>query len=134
MLPSVRSNVSLSNAQDAQTPWSKDNIEASKDLSSSSSALYRSLTSNFKKVQTQNNFIDRQDNTVRNSKLNNDSKCLFILYNALKDLKTIAEYAGDPRTSDNQMNAYNKLFQLGFSQVKNFIQTEKFEHLKLLQD
>jgi trimeric autotransporter adhesin len=133
-LPSVRSNVSLSNAQDAQTPWSKDNIEASKDLSSSSSALYRSLTSNFKKVQTQNNFIDRQDNTVRNSKLNNDSKGLFILYNALKDLKTIAEYAGDPRTSDNQMNAYNKLFQLGFSQVKNFIQTEKFEHLKLLQD
>lgn len=133
-LPPVLSNVSLSNNKGLVTPWDQDNVLAQQRFAddSSSANLYKLLTKDFAAIQNTKNFIDRRDASVRNADLDKDSKGLFILYNALKDLKTIAEFSGDLRTSTAKMESLDKLFQLGYSQVKDFIRTEDFEKLKLL--
>ena len=133
-LPSVPSNVSLGNTNSAITPWEQDNAVERERLSEnlSSNALYKLLKKDYSSIQNKDEFINRVNNLVRDADLDIDSKGLFALYNALKDLKTIAEYAGDPRTSDRKMAALEEQFRLGFSQVKDFINTEKFDELTLL--
>ncbi|MBT6031191.1 MAG: hypothetical protein HOH19_01340, partial [Kordiimonadaceae bacterium] len=133
-LPSVPSNVSLSRNNNILTPWDQDLAIAQDRFSEglSKSALYKLLTKDYNSIQNQTNFIDRKDSSVRNSNLDVDSKGLFLLYNALKDLKTIADYAGDPNTSTNKLADIEEQFQLGMSQVKDFISAEKFDELTLL--
>ncbi len=134
-LPSVPSNVSLSAGNSAAiTPWEQDEFTQQQRLAEdgSSNALYKLLAKDFAAIQNQDEFINPKDPLIRNSDLNNDSKGLFTLYNALKDLQTIAAYAGDPRTSESKRDGIEELFQTGFAQVKDFINTEEFEELTLL--
>ena len=133
-LPSVPSNVSLGNTNNAITPWEQDNAVERERLSEnlSSTALYKLLKKDYSSIHNKDEFINRLGSLVRDSELEIDSKGLFTLYNALKDLKTLAEYAGDPRTPDSKMAALEKQFRIGFAQVKDFINTEKFEDLTLL--
>lgn len=134
-LPSVQSNVSLSaNNSRAETPWDQDKLleaERAQD-NPTSNALYRLLTKDFQSIQSLDEFIDFKDPLVRNSELDDDSKGLFVLYNALKNLKTIAEYAGDPRTSDSKMAELEAQFKVGLNQVKGYISEQDFENLTLL--
>lgn len=131
-LPSVPSNVSLSNANSVLTPWDSDKAVEAERFGNSSAQLYRLLAKDYASIQNKTDFIDRRDPSVRKSDLDIDSKGLFTLYNAFKDLKTLAEFAGDPRTADSEMAALEAQFQLGFSQVKDFIHTESFDELTLL--
>jgi trimeric autotransporter adhesin len=135
-LPSVQSNVSLSsNNSNAATPWDQDQLqqaERSKDGPESSSALYRQLTSDYQKIKSLDEFINSKTPIVRSSDLDDDSKGMFVLYNALKDLRTIAQYAGDPRTSETKHAILQAQFKVGMSQVKNFINEEDFDNLALL--
>lgn len=133
-LPSVPSNVSLGRTNNAITPWDQDLALQSERLADkpTSNALYRLLTSDYAGIQNKDEFIDRRNSLVRDADLDVDSKGLFTLYNALRDLKTIADYAGDPRTSDNKIAGLETQFQLGFSQVRDFIRTESFDDLTLL--
>ncbi|MDG1858705.1 MAG: SBBP repeat-containing protein, partial [Emcibacteraceae bacterium] len=134
-LPSVQSNVSLSSRNSAAaTPWDQDQLleaERSEGFQTTNSK-YRLLTSDYQKIQNLDEFINRKSPIVRSSDLNDDSKGLFVLYNALKDLKTIAEYAGDPRTSDTKLTILGTQFKMGLAQVKDFINEEDFEKLTLL--
>lgn len=134
-LPSVPSNVSLSsNNSNAPTPWDQDLLIEQKRLADngSSSALYKLLAKDYAALKNQDEFINPRAPLIRTSDLDDDSKKLFTLYNALKDLKTIAEYAGDPRTSESARAGIEELFQTGFAQVKDFINTEQFDELTLL--
>ena len=133
-LPSVQSNVSLSTNNSFLTPWEADQvIDAERKAdNSSSAALYKLLKSDYRSIQNKDKFIDKLDSLVRNADLSADSKGLFTLYNALKDLKTIAEYAGDPRTNDSQITAIEEQFKLGLAQIKEYISKEDFENLTLL--
>ncbi len=134
-LPSVPSNVSLSsNNSNAPTPWDQDKLLEQQRLAenSSTSALYKLLEKDYAAIKNQDEFINPKDPLIRTSNLDDDSKNLFTLYNALKDLKTIAEYAGDPRTRESARVGIEELFQTGFAQVKDFITTEEFEDLTLL--
>lgn len=134
-LPSVPSNVSLSsNNSNAPTPWDQDKLLEQQRLAenSSTSALYKLLEKDYAAIKNQDEFINPKDPLIRTSNLDDDSKNLFTLYNALKDLKTIAEYAGDPRTRESARAGIEELFQTGFAQVKDFITTEEYEDLTLL--
>ena len=134
-LPSVQSNVSLSAGNSlAETPWDQDKLlDAERaEENTTSSALYRLLAKDYQSIQSLDEFINFKDPLVRNSDLDDDSKGLFVLYNALKDLKTIAQYAGDPRTSEAKMAALEEQFKIGLNQVKGFISEEEFEKLTLL--
>lgn len=134
-LPSVQSNVSLSAGNSrAETPWDQDQLLATQRAQDNptSSALYRLLTKDYQSIQSLNEFIDFRDPLIRSSELDDDSKGLFVLYNALKNLKTIAEYAGDPRTSDSKMAELEKQFKTGLNQVKGYISEQDFENLTLL--
>jgi len=99
-LSSVPSNVSLSNNNNTLTSWDQDRAIAAERylLGNSSIQLYKLLTKGFSTTHKQTDFIDRRDSLVRKYDLDIDSKGLFTLYNALKDLKILAEYAGAPRT------------------------------------
>lgn len=134
-LPSVQSNVSLSAGNSrAETPWDQDELlqaERAKD-NPTSSALYRLLTKDYQSIQSLDEFIDFRDPLIRSSDLDDDSKGLFVLYNALKNLRTIAEYAGDPRTPDSKMAALETQFKAGLNQVKGYISDQDFENLTLL--
>lgn len=132
-LPPVQSNVSLSNGNNnALTPWDLDKQIAAERFSESSAGLYKLLKKDYESIKGIDEFINFRTSLIRNSDLDDDSKSLFALYNALKNLKTIAEYAGDPRTSERKMAALEEQFQLGLSQVKGFISDQQFEDLTLL--
>lgn len=134
-LPSVQSNVSLSAGNSrAETPWDQDKLleaERAQD-NPTSNALYRLLTKDYQSIQGLDEFIDFRDPLVRNSDLDDDSKGLFVLYNALKNLRTIAQYAGDPRTSETKFEALEVQFKEGLNQVKGYISDQEFEKLTLL--
>ncbi len=133
-LPSVPSNVSLNKTNNAITPWDQDLAIEQERFADNNSAtnLYKLLTKDYTAIQNKTNFIDRLDPSVRKSDLDVDSKGLFTIYNAIKDLKTIADYAGDPRTSETRLQELDELFQSGLAQIKDFINTEDFEDLTLL--
>lgn len=134
-LPPVYSNVSLNSRNSAaETPWDQDNLVAAERLQDDSSArnLYKLLTKDYNAIAGLDEFINKRDTLVRASKLDDDSKNLFVLYNALKDLKTIADYAGDPRTSERKLEDLETQFKLGLEQVKGFISDEQFDELTLL--
>ncbi|MBT5073227.1 MAG: hypothetical protein HOM63_05855, partial [Kordiimonadaceae bacterium] len=131
-LPPVQSNVSLSKTNSSLTPWDQDKVTEAERFGSTSNQLYALLTKDYTAIQGKDDFIDRLDASVRQSDLDIDSKGLLTLYNALKDLKTLAAYAGDPRTADSKMAALEAQFQSGLSQVKDFVNTEKLEELTLL--
>ncbi|MEZ5759142.1 MAG: hypothetical protein R3D86_13060 [Emcibacteraceae bacterium] len=133
-LPSVQSNVSLSKTNNALTPWDQDSAVESERAGEnlSSNALYKLLTKDYSAIANKDEFINKLTNSVSKSSLDVDSKGLFTLYNALRDLKTIADYAGDARTSESKMAALEEQFKLGLSQVKDFISTEDFNKLTLL--
>ena len=134
-LPPVQSNVSLSSGSSkAETPWQQDEQLAAERAAENptANAVYRQLGRDYAALKNKDDFIDRRDLLVRNSDLDVDSKGLFILYNALKDLKTIADYAGDPRTTATNRAGIDAIFQKGFSQVKDFIKTEEFDELTLM--
>ncbi|MDA9554466.1 hypothetical protein N9R64_08240, partial [Emcibacteraceae bacterium] len=117
-LPSVQSNVSLSAGNSrAETPWDQDKLleaERAQD-NPTSNALYRLLTKDYQSIQDLDEFIDFRDPLVRNSDLDDDSKGLFVLYNALKNLRTIAQYAGDSRTSETKLEALEVQFKEGLN-------------------
>ena len=133
--PSVQSNVSLSAGNSrAETPWDQDKLleaERAQD-NPTSNALYRLLTKDYQSIQDLDEFIDFRDPLVRNSDLDDDSKGLFVLYNALKNLRTIAQYAGDSRTSETKLEALEVQFKEGLNQVKGYISDQEFEKLTLL--
>ncbi len=130
----VLSNVSLGSQNALLTPWDQDNAIARERASGNTSTtnLYKLLSKDFTDIEKTSDFINRRDALVRNTKIDKDSKALFILYNALKDLKTVAEYASDSKTSASKMASIEQLFQLGFGQAKDFIKTESLDKLKLL--
>lgn len=134
-LPSVQSNVSLSSGNSrAETPWDQDKlVEAERAQDNpTSSALFQLLTKDYQSIQSLDEFINFRDPLVRNSDLDDDSKGLFVLYNALKNLRTIAQYAGDPRTSETKSAALEEQFKEGLNQVKGYISDQEFENLTLL--
>ena len=133
-LPSVPSNVSLGNTNNAITPWDQDLAVERERFSEnpSTNSLYKLLASDYGAIQNKDEFINRLDSLVRDADLDIDSKGLFTLYNAFKDMETIAKYAGDPRTSESKMESLEEQFQIALAQVKDFINTETFDKLTLL--
>ncbi len=72
-------------------------------------------------------FIDINAESVKNSKGDDDSKKLFALYNALIDLKTVAEFAASDQTTSGLFATLDATLQRGLDEIRSYVSKTKFE-------
>lgn len=92
----------------------------------------RSLLSRYNQIRSKTSFIDENTSAVRAAGLDKDNKALFTLYAALNDLKTLAEYASDSKTSSSLIAGLSAQFQSGLSQVDEYVRETELDKLILL--
>lgn len=92
----------------------------------------RSLISRYNQIRNKTSFIDENTSAVREAGLDKDNKALFTLYAALNDLKTIAEYASDSKTSTSLISGLSSQLQTGLTQVDQYVRDAELDKLILL--
>jgi hypothetical protein len=83
-------------------------------------------------VRQQTQFIDLSDATVQAAGDDRDAQATFALYNALSDLRTLAQYASEDRTLDSELGRLSDTFETGLRQVQDFVAAQKLDKLDLL--
>lgn len=92
----------------------------------------RSLVSRFNQLRNKTTFINENTSAVKEAGFDKDNKALFTLYSALNDLRTIAEYASDDKTSSSLIAKLSTQFQSGLSEVDTYIREAELDKLILL--
>ena len=91
-----------------------------------------SLLSRYNQIRSKSSFINENTSAVSEAGRDQDNKALFTLYAALNDLKTIAEYASDSKTSSSLIAGLSSQFQTGLSQVDQYVRAAELDKLILL--
>ncbi|VAV87688.1 hypothetical protein MNBD_ALPHA02-939 [hydrothermal vent metagenome] len=102
------------------TPW---------DLADNRDA--QTLAGKFNAVRGKSNFIDLNVKNVTQTR-NKDERALFALYQALNDLKTIADYSADKNTPTALLANLNNQFRDGLGQVQDYIRGAEMDKLSLI--
>ncbi len=102
------------------TPWDLADINSRK-----------TLAGRFNAVRGKTDFIDLGSKNVLQTQ-NKDEKALFALYQALSDLKTVADYAAESTTPTALLAKLSTQFRGGFSQVQDYVRKAELEKLTLL--
>ncbi len=100
------------------TPWAEDDE--------------RSLLSRYNQIRNKNTFINENTSAVKEAGFDKDNKALFTLYSALTDLRTIAEYAKDSKTSISSIASLSAQFQGGLAEVDQYIRQAELDKLILM--
>jgi len=91
----------------------------------------QTLAGKFNAVRGTKNFIDLSAKNVTQTQ-NKDEKALFALYQALNNLKTIADYSAADSTPTALLPRLNSQFRGGLSQVQDYLQTAPLDKLTLM--
>lgn len=91
----------------------------------------QTLAGKFNAVRGKSNFIDLNVKNVTQTR-NKDERALFALYQALNDLKTIADYSADKNTPSALLANLNNQFRGGLVQVQDFIRGAPLDKLSLI--
>jgi len=91
----------------------------------------RTLAGKFNALRGKTDFIDLSGKNVLQTQ-NKDEKALFALYQALNNLKTIADYAAEPSTPTALLDRLSSQFRGGLGQVQNYIRGAELEKLTLM--
>ncbi|MEM9289372.1 MAG: SBBP repeat-containing protein [Pseudomonadota bacterium] len=83
-------------------------------------------------VRQQTSFINTDAATVSVAGNDVDARATFTLFNALEDLRTLAEYASQERTLDSELARLDATFQTGLQQVQQYAGSETLDKLDLL--
>lgn len=102
------------------SPWDLEN-----------SGRVKTLAGKYNAVRGKTNFFDINANSVRQA-TNKDEKALFALYQALNDLKTIADYAAEDSTPSALLARLSTQFRGGLSQVQDYLREAELDKLTLL--
>ncbi len=102
------------------TPWDLDERNAP-----------RTLAGKFNAVRGKTNFIDLNAKNIRQT-TDKDEKALFALYQALNDLKTIADYAAEPTTPTAILTRLNSQFRGGLGQIQDYVRDVELDKLTLM--
>ena len=100
------------------TPWAEDDE--------------RSLLSRYNQIRNKNTFINENTSAVKEAGFDKDNKALFTLYSALTDLRTIAEYAKDSKTSSSSIASLSAQFQGGLAEIDQYIRQAELDKLILM--
>lgn len=91
----------------------------------------RTLAGKYNAVRGKTDFIDLRDKSVRQTD-DKDERALFALYQALNDLKTIADYAAEDSTPTALLAKLSSQFRGGFGQVQNYVRDAELDKLTLM--
>ena len=91
----------------------------------------RTLAGKFNAVRNKTDFINLNAKSVLQTR-NKDEKALFVLYQALNNLKTIADYAAEDSTPSALLAKLSTQFRGGLDQVQDFIRSAELEKLTLM--
>ncbi len=92
----------------------------------------RSLTNRFNQIRNKTNFINENTSAVKEAGFDKDNKALFTLYQAISDLRTIAEYASSNTTPSSLIAGLSSQFQTGLAQVDDYVKSAELDKLILL--
>lgn len=91
----------------------------------------RTLAAEFNAVRGKTEFINLNDSSITQTR-NKDEKALFALYQALNDLKVIANYAADANTPTALLANLSQQFKNGLGQVEQYTREAELDKLNLL--
>tara|TARA_R110002096_G_scaffold436105_1_gene668160 strand:+ start:182216 stop:184990 length:2775 start_codon:yes stop_codon:yes gene_type:complete len=92
----------------------------------------RSLLSRYNQIRSKSTFINENTSAVKAAGFDKDDKALFTLYSALNDLKTIAEYAKDDKTSSSLIAGLSTKFQSGLAEIDAYVRAVELDKLILM--
>lgn len=91
-----------------------------------------SLVRRYNQIRNKTSFINEKTSAVKEAGSDKDDKALFTLYAALNDLKTIAEYAKDNKTSSSLIAGLSNQFQTGLAQIDDYVRNAELDKLVLM--
>ncbi|VAX09060.1 hypothetical protein MNBD_ALPHA03-421 [hydrothermal vent metagenome] len=113
-------NSPLSRGPSVITPWDLADQNAN-----------RTLAGKFNALRGKTDFIDLDSRSILQTQ-NKDEKALFVLYQALNNLKTIADYAAEPSTPAALLGRLSSQLRGGLGQVQDYIRSAELEKLTLM--
>ena len=90
-----------------------------------------SLTQQIREVRALTSFINLRDDSLDAVADNADQKATFVLFNALSNLRILAEYASQDSTSSASLERLDEQFQLGLGEVKDYLSEAELDKLEL---
>jgi len=92
----------------------------------------QTLSRGINSVRQKTQFIDLTDATVEAAGDDRDAEATFALFNALTDLRTLAQYASEDRTLESELDRLSETFELGLGQVQSFVAEQTLDKLDLV--
>lgn len=89
------------------------------------------LNERVREVRAKTTFIDTDSRFIESVENDIDRQATFVLFQALTDLRTLAEFAADDRTSEASLERIDEQFQRGFSEVQNYLLETQTDRLDL---
>ncbi|GHF14194.1 regulatory protein FlaEY [Kordiimonas sediminis] len=90
----------------------------------------RTLNQKVREARALTNFIDLRDSFISGTE-DPDKQATFAIYKALDNLRALAEYAADSKTSTSSLGRLDAQFQMGFGQVRDYISEVDLDKLAL---
>ncbi|MCK0069964.1 beta strand repeat-containing protein [Kordiimonas laminariae] len=89
------------------------------------------LNERVREVRAKTTFIDTDSRFIESVENDIDRQATFVLFQALTDLRTLAEFAADDRTSEASLERIDEQFQQGFAEVQNYLLETQTDRLDL---
>lgn len=91
----------------------------------------QSLNEQIREVRELTSFINLDDPVLDAVADNVDQKATFVLFNALSNLRVLAEYASEDATLDSSLERLDDQFQLGLDEVRSYLSSTELDKLDL---
>lgn len=89
------------------------------------------LTEQIREVRELTSFIDLEDSTLDAVAEDVDQTATFVLFNALTNLRVLAEYAAEDNTLDSSLGRLDEQFQTGLSEIRDYLSSTELDKLDL---
>lgn len=90
-----------------------------------------SLNEQIRSVRSLTSFIDLEDPILDTVSDNADHKATFVLFNALTNLRVLAEYASEDSTLDSSLGRLDDQFRSGLDEVRDYLSSTELETLDI---
>lgn len=89
------------------------------------------LTEQIREVRELTSFIDLEDPTLDAVAEDVDQTATFVLFNALTNLRVLAEFAAEDNTLESSLERLDEQFQSGLSEIRDYLSSTELDKLDL---
>ncbi len=89
------------------------------------------INEQIREVRELTSFIDLDDPVLESVSDDVDQTATFVLFNALSNLRILAEYASEDGTLDASLERLDEQFQLGLSEVRDYLSSTELDKLDI---